>query len=53
LKWQYLNHQFSKFIDAHGMLRSLDINTSLPTFLVRSLWLKLIIVMQLSLDQLL
>jgi len=35
------------------MLRSLYNNTSLPAFLVRSLLLKLIIVMQLSLVQLL
>jgi len=43
-----LNRQFINFINTYGMLRSLYKNTSLPAFLVRSLLLKLIIVMQLS-----
>jgi len=41
------NHQFIKFTDTYGMLRSL------ADFLVRSLFFKLIIVTQLSLLQLL
>ena len=53
LKWQYSNHHFRKFNDTHGMLRSLYIITSLPTFLVRSVLPKLIIATQLSLVQLL
>jgi len=36
----YSNHEFIKFIDNYGMLRSFYKNTSLPAFLVRSLLLK-------------
>jgi len=36
LKWQYSKHQLGKFIDIHGMVKSLYINTSLPAFLVPS-----------------
>ena len=53
LEWQYSNHQFINFINTYGMLRTLYKNTSLPAFLVQSLLLKLIIVAQLSLVQLL
>jgi len=52
-EWQYSHHQFIDFINTYGMLRSLYKNTSLPAILVRSLLLKLIIVMQLSLALLL
>jgi len=41
------------FINTYGMLRSLYKNTSLPEFLVQSLLLKLMIIMQLSPVQLL
>jgi len=53
LEWQYSNHQFINFINTYGMLRTLYKNTCLPAFLVQSLLLKLIIVTQLSLVQLL
>jgi len=46
--WQYWNHQF---IDTYGMLRSFYKNSNLAAFLVQSLLLKLIDVMQLSLVQ--
>ena len=35
-KWQYLNHQFNEFIDTHGMLKSLYVNTCSTAFSVQS-----------------
>ena len=53
LEWQYSKHQFIKFINTYGMLRSLYKNTSLLICFVPSLLLKLIIAMQFSVVQLL
>jgi len=53
-EWQKSsNHQFINLINTYGMLKSSYKNTSLSAFLVWSLLLKLIIVTQLSLVQLL
>jgi len=34
LKWHYSKHQLSKFLNTHGMLKRLYVNTNLPALLV-------------------